>query len=85
MPGFLEAALAEKLTGKEVFRITLTAFLDKHIFDVRRVMKCCTAMLLPTGHTVPFCAYNTLYRDGTVPLPPIAATSGIHAESHGKR
>ncbi len=65
--------MAEKLTGKEVFRITLTAFLDKHTFDVRRVMKCCTAMLLPTGHTVPFCAYTTLYRDGTLKLPPLAA------------
>ena len=30
MPEFLESAMAEKLTGKEVFRITLTAFLDKH-------------------------------------------------------
>jgi uncharacterized radical SAM superfamily Fe-S cluster-containing enzyme len=68
---FVQAALAEKLTGAEVFRITLTAFLDKHIFDVRRVMKCCIGFLLPSGHTVPFCAYNTLYRDGTVPLPPL--------------
>lgn len=70
---FVEAALAEKLTGAEVFRITLTAFLDKHIFDVRRVMKCCIGFLLPSGHTVPFCAYNTLYRDGRVPLPPLKA------------
>ncbi len=68
---FVESALAEKLTGAEVFRITLTAFLDKHIFDVRRVMKCCIGFLLPSGHTIPFCAYNTLYRDGTVPLPPL--------------
>lgn len=68
---FLETALAEKLTGAEMFRITLTAFLDKHTFDTRRVMKCCIAHLLPSGHTVPFCAYNTLYRDGTVPLPPL--------------
>lgn len=68
---FVEKALAEQLTGAEVFRITLTAFLDKHTFDVRRVMKCCIAHLLPSGHTIPFCAYNTLYRDGTVPLPPL--------------
>jgi hypothetical protein len=71
--GFVEAALAEKLTGAEVFRITITAFLDRHTFDVRRVMKCCIGFLLPTGHTVPFCAYNTLYRDGHVPLPPLRA------------
>ncbi len=35
-------------------------------------MKCCLAHILPSGHIVPFCAYNTLYRDGFVPLPPLA-------------
>ena len=54
------------------FRVTLTAFLDVHNFDTRRVMKCCLAHILPSGHVVPFCAYNTLYRDGFVPLPPLA-------------
>jgi uncharacterized radical SAM superfamily Fe-S cluster-containing enzyme len=68
---FLVKALAEKLTGAEVFRITLTAFLDVHTFDTRRVMKCCLAHLLPSGHMVPFCAYNTLYRDGFLTLPPL--------------
>ena len=68
-------ALAEKLNGVEVFRITLTAFLDVHNFDTRRVMKCCLAHLLPSGHVVPFCAYNTLYRDGHVPLPPLAGVA----------
>jgi uncharacterized radical SAM superfamily Fe-S cluster-containing enzyme len=69
---FVVKALAEKLNGSEVFRITLTAFLDVHNFDTRRVMKCCLAHLLPSGHLVPFCAYNTLYRDGHVPLPHLA-------------
>ena len=69
---FAVKALAEKLGGKDVFRVTLTAFLDVHNFDTRRVMKCCLAHLLPSGHVVPFCAYNTLYRDGFVPLPPLA-------------
>ncbi len=68
---FLAKALAEKLNGEEVFRVTLTAFLDAHTFDTRRVMKCCLAHVLPTGHVIPFCAYNTLYRDGFVPLPPL--------------
>ena len=70
---FLQSALSRTLTGAEVFRITITAFLDEHNFDVRRVMKCCIGFLLPTGHTIPFCAYNTLYRDGHVPLPPLRA------------
>jgi uncharacterized radical SAM superfamily Fe-S cluster-containing enzyme len=69
---FVAKALAEKLAGPDVFRVTLTAFLDVHNFDTRRVMKCCLAHLLPSGHVVPFCAYNTLYRDGHVPLPPLA-------------
>jgi len=68
---FVIKALAERLNGEEVFRITLTAFLDVHNFDTRRVMKCCLAHVLPSGHVVPFCAYNTLYRDGHVPLPPL--------------
>jgi uncharacterized radical SAM superfamily Fe-S cluster-containing enzyme len=68
---FVAKALAEQLDGGQVFRVTLTAFLDAHNFDVRRVMKCCIAHILPSGHIVPFCAYNTLYRDGFVPLPPL--------------
>jgi uncharacterized radical SAM superfamily Fe-S cluster-containing enzyme len=68
---FVVKALAEKITGSDVFRIMLIAFLDAHNFDVRRVMKCCLAHVLPSGHVVPFCAYNTLYRDGHVPLPPL--------------
>jgi uncharacterized radical SAM superfamily Fe-S cluster-containing enzyme len=79
---FLIKALAEKLNGTEVFRVTLTAFLDAYNFDTRQVMKCCLAHLLPSGHVVPFCAYNTLYRDGHVPLPPLAnATRQTHALS----
>jgi 7,8-dihydro-6-hydroxymethylpterin dimethyltransferase len=69
---FVVKALAEKLNGTEVFRITLTSFLDAHTFDTRRVMKCCLAHILPSGHVVPFCAYNTLYRDGHLSLPPLA-------------
>lgn len=74
---FMVKALAEKLNGEEVFRITLTAFLDVHNFDTRRAMKCCIAHLLPSGHMVPFCTYNTLYRDGFLPLPPLADLVGL--------
>jgi 7,8-dihydro-6-hydroxymethylpterin dimethyltransferase len=71
---FVVKTLAQQLTGKDVFRITTTAFLDAHTFDTRRVMKCCLAHLLPSGHMVPFCAYNTLYRDGKLKLPPLVDT-----------
>ena len=52
-----------------MFRITITSFLDAYNFDVRRVMKCCIHHVLPSGHVIPFCAYNVLYRDGHVVLP----------------
>ena len=32
-------------------------------------MKCCTHHVLPSGHVIPFCAYNVLYREGHVALP----------------
>jgi hypothetical protein len=37
---------------------------------------------LPSGHVVPFCAYNTLYRDGHVPLP--ALKDRTHTASDNK-
>lgn len=66
---FFVRALQEQLDPEDVFRITITSFLDPYNFDVRRVMKCCVHNILPSGHVVPFCAYNTLYRPGIVPLP----------------
>ncbi len=66
---FFSRAIAEELSPSDVFRITITSFLDAYNFDVRRVMKCCIHHVLPGGHVIPFCAYNVLYRDGHVPLP----------------
>lgn len=66
---FFRRALAEDLSPADVFRITITSFLDAYNFDVRRVMKCCIHHVLPSGHVIPFCAYNVLYRDGRVVLP----------------
>jgi uncharacterized radical SAM superfamily Fe-S cluster-containing enzyme len=66
---FLRRALSQELSAKDVFRITITSFLDAYNFDVRRLMKCCTHHILPSGHVIPFCAYNVLYRDGHVALP----------------
>src|SRR4051794_2932190 len=69
---FVVKALAEKLTGEDVFRVTLTSFLDVHTFDTRQAMKCCLAHVLPSGHVVPFCPSNPLSREGPAPLPPWA-------------
>ncbi len=66
---FFSRALAEELGPSDVFRITITSFLDAYNFDLRRLMKCCIHHVLPSGHVIPFCAYNVLYRDGHVKLP----------------
>ena len=66
---FFTRALAEQLSTADVFRITITSFLDAYNFDVRRLMKCCVHHILPSGHVIPFCAYNVLYREGHVVLP----------------
>ncbi|MFO0965049.1 MAG: radical SAM protein [Gemmataceae bacterium] len=71
---FFSRALAERLAPSDVFRITITSFLDAYNFDVRRLMKCCIHHVLPSGHVIPFCAYNVLYREGHVPLPRLART-----------
>lgn len=66
---FLEQVARQSIGARDMLRITITSFLDVYNFDVRRVMKCCTHHVLPSGHIIPFCAYNVLYRDGTARLP----------------
>lgn len=73
---FFGRALREELSPADVFRVTITSFLDPYNFDVRRVMKCCIHHVLPGGHVVPFCAYNTLYREGHLPLPALRDRPG---------
>ena len=46
---FFSRALTERLAPADVFRITITSFLDVYNFDVRRVMKCCVHNILPSG------------------------------------
>ena len=76
---FFARALAQQLGAENLFRITITSFLDAYNFDVRRVMKCCTHHVLPSGHVIPFCAYNVLYREGHVALPALRQATGIAA------
>ncbi|QDV28081.1 radical SAM protein [Aureliella helgolandensis] len=66
---FLQKLITRSAGARDLLRITITSFLDVYNFDVRRVMKCCTHHVLPSGHIIPFCAYNVLYRDGTARLP----------------
>lgn len=73
---FFTRALSQELSPRDVFRVTITSFLDAYTFDVRRLMKCCVHHVLPSGHVVPFCAYNTLYREGHLPLPTLAPAPG---------
>ncbi len=72
---FFERVLTGQAGAKDLLRITITNFLDAYNFDVRQVMKCCTHHVLPSGHVVPFCAYNTLYRPGHLKLPPLSNPS----------
>lgn len=75
---FLQRAVANKLGARDLFRITITSFLDAYNFDLRRLMKCCTHHVLPSGHVIPFCAYNVLYREGHVALPALKQLSQTH-------
>lgn len=74
---FFSRVIEQKMGAESLFRITITNFLDAYNFDVRRVMKCCTHHVLPSGHVIPFCAYNTLYRSGHVPLPELIKAVAI--------
>jgi hypothetical protein len=40
-------------------------------------MKCCVHHTLPSGHIIPFCAYNVLYREGHVALPALLEASDV--------
>lgn len=68
---FFTRALSENLNPRDMFRITTTSFMDAYNFDVRQLMKECVHFVLPSGHLVPFSAYNVLYRNGHIQLPPL--------------
>lgn len=74
---FFFRAIGQELNPSDMFRITTTSFMDAYNFDVRQLMKSCVHFLLPTGHVIPFSAYNVLYRDGHVPLPLLTLTNAV--------
>jgi 7,8-dihydro-6-hydroxymethylpterin dimethyltransferase len=57
------AAVPEKLTYENVFRVLIMQFMDTHSFDVRSVKKSCVHIADPDGHIIPFDTYNLFYRD----------------------
>lgn len=71
---FFQRALAEDLSAADMFRITTTSFMDAYNFDIRQIIKSCVHQVLPSGHLIPFCAYNLFYRDGRVALPALHET-----------
>ena len=73
---FFDAAIGGTLSQSDLMRITITSFMDAYNFDLRQLMKSCVHHLLPTGHLIPFSAYNVLYRDGHVPLPSLRGHPG---------
>jgi uncharacterized radical SAM superfamily Fe-S cluster-containing enzyme len=56
--------LAPRDIAKRMFMVMLQDFMDPWTFNQRNLMKCCKEFLLPGGHQIPFCAYNTVgYRE----------------------
>ena len=82
---FFTRALTESLNPCDMFRITTTSFMDAYNFDVRQLMKECVHFVLPSGHLVPFSAYNVLYRNGHVQLPPLIPNSGARQHAVSKK
>lgn len=68
---FFSRILQHQLDPENIFRIATTSFMDAYNFDIRQLMKSCVHHVLPSGHLIPFSAYNVLYRPGIVPLPPL--------------
>lgn len=76
---FFAKVLGQQASAQDLLRITITSFLDVYNFDVRQAMKCCTHHVLPSGHIVPFCTYNTLYRPGHLKLPELTSEAKQHS------
>ncbi|MCP4080318.1 MAG: radical SAM protein [Planctomycetaceae bacterium] len=71
---FFAGALSDQLAAADMFRITTTSFMDAYNFDLRQLMKSCVHHVLPSGHIIPFDAYNVFYRTGRLPLPNLTGT-----------
>ena len=58
----LPAALVD--LERKVFMVVAQDFQDAYTLNVRQLMKCCVAEIVPDGRMIPFCAYNSVgYRE----------------------
>ena len=49
---------------RKVFMVVAQDFQDAYTLNVRQLMKCCVAEIVPDGRLIPFCAYNSVgYRE----------------------
>jgi 7,8-dihydro-6-hydroxymethylpterin dimethyltransferase len=56
------AALAS--VREHAFVLAVQDFQDAYTLNVRQLMKCCVAQIVPDGRLIPFCAYNSVgYRE----------------------
>lgn len=60
----LSGDLNVEALASRMFVVMLQDFMDPWTFNIKNLMKCCKAVLLPDGSQIPFCAYNSLgYRE----------------------
>jgi hypothetical protein len=52
-----------KFINKNVFRVSVTSFVDAHNFDVKSAQKECVHIITPDFKRVPFSMFNLIYRD----------------------
>jgi 7,8-dihydro-6-hydroxymethylpterin dimethyltransferase len=49
---------------EHAFLLAVQDFQDAYTLNVRQLMKCCVAQIVPDGRLIPFCAYNSVgYRE----------------------
>ena len=60
----IDLALSSADLAKRIFAISVKDFMDAYTFDVKKLMKCCVAIIAPDGRMIPFCSYNNVgYRE----------------------
>lgn len=54
-----------EILSRDVFRITVTSFLDRYNFEMKAMKKECVHVLTPDLRRIPFSAYNLIHRRNT--------------------